>query len=153
MCWNVWEFCFEVMKKRWKVKSHRNKGQDGLPEDKVWVLSEEKNCRKKASDVVWLWSPRDKNQPREKHRNIFLFLPEYQGLCPEGLWVKTEAVGAVSGRESIRNGVASLRIPAVHVLSGVFYKWLEGSRLLKEAQSSEEYEWMYVSEHLRFTKP
>ena len=88
------------------MKSCRNKGQDGLPEDKVSFLSEEKKkkCRKKASDVVWLWSPRDKNQPRAKQRNLFLFLPEYQGLCPEGLWVRTEAVGAVSGRESIRKG-------------------------------------------------
>ena len=99
-----------------------------------------KKCRKKASDVVWLWSPRDKNQPRAKHRNLFLFLPEYQGLCPEGLWVRTEAVGAVSVGESIRKGAAPLRVPTVHVLSDVFYKWLEGSRLLKEVQSSEEHE-------------
>ena len=73
-----------------------------------------KKCRKKASDVVWLWSPRDKNQPRAKHRNLFLFLPEYQGLCPEGLWVRTEAVGAVSDRESIRKGAAPLRVPTVY---------------------------------------
>ena len=83
----------------------------GFLRTKSHFSQRKKKGRKKASDVVWLWSPRDKNQPRAKQRNLFLFLPVYQGLCPEGLWARTEAVGAVSGRESIRKGAASLRAP------------------------------------------
>lgn len=51
----------------------------------------EEEGRKKAREAVLLWSPRNENHPRAKERNILQFLPEGQGLCVEGLWVRTEA--------------------------------------------------------------
>lgn len=111
------------------VRTHNNEGQDGLP--KVKFFPQGKGKQEKRT-VDYCFEAQEMN-PEWRRRTCVQVLPEQQGLCPEGLWVSTKAVGAVAGRAG--NGQPPQR--TCHGVAQVlFSRCLPGSRPLREGQSA-----------------
>lgn len=134
MCWYAWEFCFEGMKKRWKVRHYRNKGQVGFFQGQS-DFSQREGMQEKGKRNRDFRGPKDKNLSRAKRGISCHFCLDISACVQRDRGSELKQWGLRPTEHQVRGGLTW------DICSGfvqvVFYKWLAGSRLFREVQSSE----------------